>query len=374
MTALFLRANLKMEKKLRMYKILPIILVLVLSGCATMMGKTTQVIRFTSDFKDGDKKVLPMNGATCTIKNSDGEWMVMTPGEITIPRISEPLYVSCEIFEKYSSFILSDKHYCSGIYKIFPNRLDNGSTAGNILFFPIAIGVDAIAGNSLLYPNRIKIILVKNDAQSNICIKEIVYNKKINLTSTLSDINPFGGGGEQVNFSESKTQLTKIFFESSDYYMEALALLHEAHGKDLEAKQIRSGIEFQNNSKISESERIQNSIRVTTEASEYIKSIDIQKSSTFSEEGKILYAKSLKSAVKGITTTIKLVPVSKKMVENIQANPTSAFRQLGGLAKVIPSIPNYINNMVKTIQLVLTGAKANDIEGVNNLEASLGEL
>ena len=355
-----------------MNKILPIILVVVLSGCATMMGQTTQVIKFTSDFKDDDKKVLPMNGATCTIQNSDGEWMVITPRKIKIPRISEPLYVSCEIFEK--SLVLSNKHYCSGIYKIFPNRLDNGSTAGNILLFPIAIGVDAIAGNSLLYPNHIKIILLKNDAQSNICTKEIVYNEKINLTSTLSDINPFGGGGEQVNFSESKTQLTKIFFESSDYYMEALALLHEVHGKDLEAKKIRSGIEYQNNSKISESERIQNSIRVTTEASEYIKSINMEKSSTLSEEGKILYAESLKSAVKGITATIKLVPVSKKMVENIQANPTSAFRQLGGLAKVIPSIPNYINNMLKTIQLVLTGAKANDIEGVNNLEASLGEL
>ena len=79
-------------------------------------------------------------------------------------------------------------------------------------------------------------------------------------------------------------------------------------------------------------------------------------------------------AGKGVLTTIKLIPAAKNMTTNITANPTSALTELGGLVKVIPNIPGYISTMASTMQSILSGAKANDIEGADDFEASLGDL
>ena len=108
----------------------------------------------------------------------------------------------------------------------------------------------------------------------------------------LKSLNPLGGGSD-IDFAGSKTELTALFFKSSAYYMEAQATLAEAYGKDALAKSLRSNIEYQNNSKISEADRMKNSIKVTSEASEEIKNLDLQNSNAITAEGKILYAKSL---------------------------------------------------------------------------------
>ena len=189
----------------------------------------------------------------------------------------------------------------------------------------------------------------------------------------LKSLNPLGGG-DDVDFAGTKTELTTLFFKSSALYMEAQAILAEAYGKDALAKSLRANIEYQNNSKISEADRMKNSIKVTSDASEEIKKLDLQSSDAITAEGKVLYAKSLVPAGKGVLTTIKLVPVAKNMTTNITANPTSALTELGGLVKVIPNLPGYITTMVSTMKSILSGAKANDIEGADDLEASLGDL
>lgn len=191
--------------------------------------------------------------------------------------------------------------------------------------------------------------------------------------SDLKSLNPLGGGSD-IDFAGSKTELTALFFKSSAYYMEAQATLAEAYGKDALAKSLRSNIEYQNNSKISEADRMKNSIKVTSEASEQIKNLDLQNSNAITAEGKILYAKSLLPAGKGILSTIKLIPVAKNMTTNITTNPTSALTELGGLVKVIPNIPGYISTMASTMKSILSGAKANDIDGADDFEASLGDL
>jgi len=93
-----------------------------------------------------------------------------------------------------------------------------------------------------------------------------------------------------------------------------------------------------------------------------------------SAEGKVLYVKSFPSAIKGLKATIQLVPVSKTMVAGVSANPMSAFKELGGIAKIIPKIPGYISNVSSVMGLIIGGAQANDIEGTDDLQASLGEL
>ena len=189
---------------------------------------------------------------------------------------------------------------------------------------------------------------------------------------TLKSMNPLGGS--DVDFAGAKTELTTLFFKSDKYYQESLALLADAYDQDVLAEQIRANIKYASDSKNSEADRMKNSIKVTTEASEEMKKIILEKGNTISSEGKTLYAKSLVPAGKGVMTTIKLVPVAKNMTTNITANPTSALTELGGLVKVIPSIPGYITNIAETMKAILSGAKANNIEGTEDLEASLGDL
>ena len=127
--------------------------------------------------------------------------------------------------------------------------------------------------------------------------------------------------------------------------MLAQEILLRAVGKNTEADIVKAGIEYSKNSKNSEADRIANSIKVTTQASKALESVDSLKSGGLSAEGKVLYVKSFPSAIKGLKATIQLVPVSKTMVAGVSANPMSAFKELGGVAKIIPKIPGYISNV-----------------------------
>ena len=190
----------------------------------------------------------------------------------------------------------------------------------------------------------------------------------------IKSMNPLGGG--EINFSESKTELTELFFKSSNHYLQSQELLLKAYNKDAEAQIVREAIEYANNSKNSEADRMKNSIKVTTEASNILKNSINLETDKISAEGTIMYNNALIPAGKGIISTIKLVPVSVDMAQRL-ANPVSAvtlITELGGLVEIIPNIPSYISTMVLTMKLVVTGAKANNIEGANDLEANLGEL
>ncbi|RPH00948.1 hypothetical protein CBD81_002325 [bacterium TMED221] len=190
----------------------------------------------------------------------------------------------------------------------------------------------------------------------------------------LKSMNPLGGGDSDVDLAGGKTQLLAKFDQSSKHFMLAQEILLRAVGKNTEADIVKAGIEYSKNSKNSEADRIANSIKVTTQASKALESVDSLKSGGLSAEGKVLYVKSFPSAIKGLKATIQLVPVSKTMVAGVSANPMSAFKELGGVAKIIPKIPGYISNVTSVMGLIISGAQANDIEGTEDLQASLGEL
>ena len=190
----------------------------------------------------------------------------------------------------------------------------------------------------------------------------------------LKSLNPLGGGDSDVDLAGGKTELLAKFDQSSKHFMLAQEILLRAVGKNTEADIVKAGIEYSKNSKNSEADRIANSIKVTTQASKALESVDSLKSGGLSAEGKVLYVKSFPSAIKGLKATIQLVPVSKTMVAGVSANPMSAFKELGGVAKIIPKIPGYISNVTSVMGLIISGAQANDIEGTEDLQASLGEL
>ena len=107
----------------------------------------------------------------------------------------------------------------------------------------------------------------------------------------LKSLNPLGGGDSDVDLAGGKTALLAEFTKSSEAFLEAQGILLRAVGKNTEADKVMAGLEYSRNSKNSESDRLSNSIKVTTEASKTLESVEALKSGGLSAEGKILYVK-----------------------------------------------------------------------------------
>ena len=180
--------------------------------------------------------------------------------------------------------------------------------------------------------------------------------------------------GVKFDMKNSNTALVQIFFESSNNYLQAQELLLIAYGKNTEAAQVKEAIAYAKNSGVSDEKRLKNSIKVTTEASKVIETSMNDQSYQLTAEGKANYAKSLPHLGKGIMGTAKLKPQSQIMITNIQANPMTAFAQIGGLSKVIPNMPGYIKTITSTSKLIITGAKAKKIEGSDSLDKAMSNL
>lgn len=197
------------------------------------------------------------------------------------------------------------------------------------------------------------------------------------MTHNKLKIPGVGGGGSsssKVDLKGGKTELVKLFFEFSNNFLEAQELLLKAYGKNQEAGQVAAALKYAKNSNYGEADRMKNSIQATTEASKAVEASINDKSIKITAEGKALYAKAIPATGKGLLGTIKLRPKAQQMVTGIQSNPMSAVSEIGGLAKIIPNIPSYITTMFKTTKLIATGAKANDIKGVKDLEFKLGDI
>ena len=181
-------------------------------------------------------------------------------------------------------------------------------------------------------------------------------------------------GGEKVDLKNAKTALMALFFESSNNYLMAQELLLIAYGKNTEAAQVTEAIAYAKDSGVSDSKKLKNSMKVTTNASKSIETSMKDESFKLSAEGKANYAKSLPFLGKGLLGTIKLRPETQSMIANIKTNPMNVITQIGGLSKIIPNIPGYITTVTKTSKLVISGAKAKKIEGADNLDSEMDAL
>ena len=181
-------------------------------------------------------------------------------------------------------------------------------------------------------------------------------------------------GGAKFDMKNVNTGLVKTFFESSNNYLGAQELLLIAYGKNTEAAQVKEAIAYAKDSGVSDEKKMKNSIKVTTEASKTIETSMNDQSYQLTADGKVHYAKSLPYLLNGIMGTIALKPQAQMMMVKIQADPLSAFDQIGGLAQVIPNIPAYIKNITNTSKLIITGAKAKKIEGSDSLDKAMSNL
>ena len=104
------------------------ILFLVLNGCASITGTTTQPISITVK----DSKGNSLEDVKCTVVNDKGAWEVSAPGFVNITRSAADISVTCK-----------KKGYPNGLAKAISRA--TGNMWGNIIF---GGGIGAIIDHS----------------------------------------------------------------------------------------------------------------------------------------------------------------------------------------------------------------------------------
>jgi hypothetical protein len=131
---------------------------LMLSGCASITGSTSQSISVQTKEPTGAEVV----GANCELTNSKGKWFVITPGTVGISRSNDNMQLLCrkDGYEPGRNGIVSDT---------------KGMMFGNIIFGGgIGAIIDHTSGAAYEYPSIFQVIMTKlqnvNSSNSNTAI------------------------------------------------------------------------------------------------------------------------------------------------------------------------------------------------------------
>jgi hypothetical protein len=108
------------------------------SGCATIIQGTTQTVSVNT---------LPEQGASCTLKNSEGTWYVTTPGSTTVHKTKNDMTIDCTKAGAPDGHYVASSHF-------------GGTTAGNVIAGGIiGIGIDAASGANYYYDSPINVTM-----------------------------------------------------------------------------------------------------------------------------------------------------------------------------------------------------------------------
>jgi hypothetical protein len=109
-----------------------------LSGCATIVDGSKQSVSVST---------LPVQGAACTLHNSEGTWYVTSPGSVEVHKTKHDLEITC-----------AKDGYQPG--KQVATAKFGGATFGNILAGGIiGVGIDAASGANYYYENPLTVPL-----------------------------------------------------------------------------------------------------------------------------------------------------------------------------------------------------------------------
>ena len=181
--------------------------------------------------------------------------------------------------------------------------------------------------------------------------------------------------GEPVDIRSAMVVLKQNFFESTNFFLQSQEQLLRAYGKDTEAQMVADAMIYANNSKVSETDRMQNTIKVSTDASKIIELSLTSHGASLSQESKDYYASSLSPAARGITSTIKILPAIKTITRAIKQDAQGTLLTVGfEMIGILTELPTYFSSMTGTMKFVLTGAKSHNIQGAEELELSLTDL
>ena len=128
-----------------MNKILPIILFLFITNCASITGSSVQPVSLSSKDKDGNT----IEGAKCTLVNDKGAWEAKTPQFVNISRSAEDLSVECK-----------KTGFPNGLLKAISRA--GGDMWGNIIFGGgVGALIDHSKGTGYQYPDQLVVIMGK---------------------------------------------------------------------------------------------------------------------------------------------------------------------------------------------------------------------
>jgi hypothetical protein len=105
-----------------------------LSGCATIVDGTTQSVSISTS---------PIEGASCTLTNSQGTWYLNSPGSTVVHKTKTDMKIDCTKPGYATGHVVAVAHF-------------GGMTAGNIIAGGIiGVGIDAASGANYYYDSPI---------------------------------------------------------------------------------------------------------------------------------------------------------------------------------------------------------------------------
>jgi hypothetical protein len=177
------------------------------------------------------------------------------------------------------------------------------------------------------------------------------------------------------------SDISFFFFEASLNYLQALELLYRAYDNNIEADKINVSISYLKESKSSEADRLNSTKSIIGTSTIKLQSNLQDTSYILSEKGRGYYEQSLPFVVGATESTIYLYNSSRGALQK--------FSQLGGLsidsllsnsndlvaaATIIPEIPQFSRDLIKTAKLVLNGAKEKKIRNEGKYSKALDQL
>jgi hypothetical protein len=127
-----------------MYKILAIISLFAVTGCASITGSKLQPVSIQTIQDD-----VEVAGIGCTLTNDAGKWFVTTPGSVTVQKSTDDLSIDCTKEGVATGHATAVSKSNAGVW----GNIIAGGGIGYI--------VDRSTGAGFDYPNLIKVVLHK---------------------------------------------------------------------------------------------------------------------------------------------------------------------------------------------------------------------
>ena len=183
---------------------------------------------------------------------------------------------------------------------------------------------------------------------------------------------------ENFNQTYSRDPLLNKFFESYNLYAQSTAILMEAYGKDQEAAIIRQSIIDSKNPNKGDQEKFLNSLTVVSEKGNNLKDLIYCRTEPLSADSKKKYEEAIPYAVKAVLTSVELKfmigATAKNLKQAAQGDPLAAGLTALVYMSYAPQVIEYLSSIGNTFSFILTGAKANNIEGSPKLQSTLKDL
>ena len=183
---------------------------------------------------------------------------------------------------------------------------------------------------------------------------------------------------EEFKTYGASSLISYYFFEASNDFLSSLELLYRAYDLNVQADEFKAQIEYNKNSKYSESQKLQSTKSLIDKGSIEIEAKLTDASLVLSDLGRGYYEQSLPYAYSAAQNTTQLIITFKNVGEDIKSGGKHAilrnFGEIVGIFQALPEINSFVKNMNSTVKLVFGGAKEKKIRDKGNLNKALDKL